>query len=413
MFFSTPQRTFVFVRETLHIKPVTIEYLDQYEELNSYVFQVTKRILRESGYEEGEYIRSKRPVLQETDVFGWFTADDKLVSSISIYPFQVNIHGTIYEMGGITGVGTYPEYSNMGLMNELIKRALDRMRQADQHLSYLYPYSIPYYRKKGWEIMSDHMTFTLRDTQLPRLTDVPGRVERMQVSASPVKDIYDRFARETHGALIRGQFEWAEYWRWENEAERTAAVYFDADQQPRGYLFYWIENDVFHLKEMIYLDQLARQGLWNFISAHHSMVTQLKGHIYMNEPLAFLLDDSQIVETIEPYYMARIVDVGRFLSKYPYDDAIQPFHFVVSDPIAPWNNGIFGVGLSDQGEPEIRKEALGSPVSLDIQTLSTLMMSYRSPAYLHKIGRLQTDTATLRLLEKLIPGEQPYFSDYF
>lgn len=411
--FQRRQRTLVIVKKSLHIKRVTLEYLDQYEELNSYVFQVTSRILRESGYEEGEYIRSKRPVLQETDVFGWFTEDDKLVSSVSIYPFQVNIHGTIYEMGGITGVGTYPEYTNMGLMNELLKLALNRMREAEQHVSYLYPYSIPYYRKKGWEIMSDHMTFTLKDSQLLRHKDVPGRVERMHVGATPVKDVYDQFARSMHGALIRGEFEWAEYWRWENEAERTAAVYFDSQQEPQGYLFYWIENEVFHLKEMIYLNQEARQGLWNFISAHHSMVTHLKGHIYMNEPLAFLLDDSQIVETIEPYYMARIVDVGSFLAKYPYDDAIQPFHFVVSDPVAEWNNGIFGVGVTADNEPEIRMEPIGNPVTLDIQTLSTLMMSYRSPSYLHKIGRIQTDPATLRLLEKLIPGEQPYFSDYF
>ena len=398
----------------LHIKRVTLDYLGQYEALNSYVFQVTKSILRESGYEEGEYRRSKRPVLQETDVFGWFTAEDQLVSSVSIYPFQVNIHGRILDMGGITGVGTYPEYANMGLMSKLLHLALEKMRDAGQYISYLYPYSIPYYRRKGWEIMSDHMTFTLKDSQLPEQVDVPGRVERMDVYASPVLDIYDQFARQNHGAMIRKQFEWAEYWRWENESERTAAVYFDADHVPRGYLFYWIENDVFHLKEMIYLDQEARNGLWNFISAHHSMIHQLKGHIYMNEPLAFMMEDSQIEETIEPYYMARIVDVGRFLAQYPYDDEIKPFHFVVSDPVAEWNNGIFSLAATDEDkEVEVRRDAIGQSVTLDIQTLTTLLMSYKSPAYLYKIGRLQTDEATLRLLEKLIPGEQPYFSDYF
>ena len=400
--------------EQLQVKPVTIDYIDQYEELNSYVFQVTKRILRESGYEEGEYIRSKRPVLQETDVFGWFTSDDKLVSSISIYPFHVNIHGTLMDMGGITGVGTFPEYANMGLMSKLIHLSLEKMREAGQYISYLYPYSIPYYRRKGWEIMSDHMAFTLKDSQLPKHVDVPGRVERMLVSAEPVLEIYDRFARENHGALIRGKFEWAEYWRWENETERTAAVYFDENHDPQGYLFYWIENDTLFLKELIYLNQEARSGLWNFISAHHSMIHQLKGHVYMNEPLAFLLEDSQIVETIEPYYMARIVDVGRVLAQYPYHDQIIPFHFVVSDPVADWNNGIFGVAATDEEKvAEIRREAIGEPVVLDIQTLTTLLMSYKSPAYLHKIGRLKTDTATLRVLEKLIPGEQPYFSDYF
>lgn len=27
-------------------------------------------------------------------------------------------------MGGLTGVGTYPEYSNMGLMHKLLEQAL-------------------------------------------------------------------------------------------------------------------------------------------------------------------------------------------------------------------------------------------------------------------------------------------------
>ncbi|EGF34655.1 acetyltransferase, partial [Lacticaseibacillus rhamnosus MTCC 5462] len=95
---------------------------------------------------------------------------------------------------------------------------------------------------------------------------------------------------------------------------------------------------------MIYTNQEARVGLWNFISAHFSMVTHVKGNIYKNEPLHFLLDDGDIYQTIKPYYMARIVDVKAFLAQYPFAaETTEPFHFVVSDPLAPWNNGTFGV----------------------------------------------------------------------
>ena len=96
------------IKESLKIKPVSLKYLDQYNELLRYVFQVTDRELEESGYEDGELRRSKRPILQEADVFGWFTHDDELVSQICIYPCEVNIHSRIFRMGGVTGVGTYP-----------------------------------------------------------------------------------------------------------------------------------------------------------------------------------------------------------------------------------------------------------------------------------------------------------------
>ncbi len=401
------------IREQLKIKPVGLKYLDQYDELMRYVFQVTQQQVYESGYKDGELIRSKRPILQEAEVFGWFTPDDQLVSQICIYPCHVNIHGQIMKMGGVTGVGTYPEYANMGLMNDLIKVALDKMKKNGQYISYLYPYSIPYYRRKGWEIMSDHLTFSLTDSQLPKTIQVPGHVERLDVDDKDVTELYDKYARINHGALIRDKFEWAEYWRWENEDERTAAVYYDSSGTSQGYLFYWIDNDIFHIKDMIYLNQEARTGLWNFISAHFSMIDSIEGNIFSNETLAFLLEDSRITETIEPYYMARIVDVKAFLKVYPFAAPAQPFHFIVSDPVATWNNGIFGISLNEEGTIEITDQPVGNPVKLTIQTLSTMLMSYRLPSYLHKIERIGTDLKTLKILESIIPDQQPYFSDYF
>lgn len=401
------------IKDTLRIKPVGVKYLDQYNELMRYVFQVTDRELVESGYEAGEFRRSNRPVLQEAEVFGWFTKDDELISQICIYPAEVNIHNAIFKMGGVTGVGTYPEYAGMGLMNDLIKRALEKMRKAGQLISYLYPYSIPYYRRKGWEIMSDRMTFTLKDTEIPEVVEVPGHVERMEVGDDDVKDTYDRFARSTHGALIRNDFEWVEYWRWENEEERTAAVYYDERDVPQGFVLYWIEADVFNIKEMIYLTQEARNGLWNFIRAHYSMIDAVKGNIYTGEPLAFLLNESQIEETIEPYFMARIVDVEQFLKNFPFEGSLRPFHFVVTDPTAEWNNGVFGIVPQKHGIVDITREAVGKAVELDIQTLSTMLMGYKRPLYLNKIERLKADKHTLRLLEDIIPEGQPYYSDYF
>lgn len=400
-------------KDKLRIKPVTLKYIDQYNELMRYVFQVTDRELQDSGYEDGELIRSKRPVLQEAEVYGWFTPSDELVSQICIYPCKVNIHNRIFDMGGVTGVGTYPEYAGLGLMSDLIRLSLEKMRTDGQYISYLYPYSIPYYRRKGWEIMSDHMTFSFKDTQLPKHVDVSGRVERLDVMDEDVVSVYDRFARTTHGALIRNKFEWDEYWRWENEDERTAAVYYDMDEQPQGCMFYWVEGDVFHIKEMFYLTQQARHALWNFVAAHFSMIDEVKGDIYMNEPLAFELEDSQIVETIEPYFMARIVDVEQFLKAYPWNDDLRQFHFVVDDPVAEWNSGIFGIRQGEDGETEVVREPIGKAVRLNIGTLTTMMMSYKSPAYLYKFQSLETDPKTLRLLEKLIPSGQPYFSDYF
>jgi predicted acetyltransferase len=394
------------------LKAVDLGHLDQFNQLLRYVFQVTNEELFKSGYEDGELIRAKRPMLERADVFGWFDGGN-LISQICVYPCMVNIHGRVFAMGGLTGVGTYPEYAGMGLMSELISVALSQMREKGQMISYLYPYAIPFYRHRGWEIMSDHISFTIKDSQLPKQAEIPGFVERLAVGHPDVIRTYDRFAHRTHGALIRNELDWEEYWRWENEDERTAAVYYTDDHDPTGLLIYWIEDDIFHIKEMNYLNQEARRGLWNFISAHFSMIDEVRGDIYKNEPLAFYLKDSQIVETIEPYFMARIVDVRAFLENFPFVDFYETFHFTVTDPVAEWNTGVFSVTGMKGDKNIVGSEPVGRAISLDVQTLTSMLMNYRRPSYFADLEHLVADQDAITLLENIIPSRQPYFSDYF
>ena len=91
------------------------------------------------------------------------------------------------------------------------------MRSQQQIVSYLCPYSIPLYRKHGWEIVSDKMTFAIKDTQLPKRHPVDGQIERVDIECEDLHRVYKYFALQEHGALIRGKLEWEEYWRWDSD----------------------------------------------------------------------------------------------------------------------------------------------------------------------------------------------------
>ena len=80
--------------------------------------------LNSVGWKEKEIIRAKFPTMKRADVIGWFD-DGTLVSQVAVYPMKVQIFGKTYSMGGLTGVGTYPEYTNMGLMHRLLEQALE------------------------------------------------------------------------------------------------------------------------------------------------------------------------------------------------------------------------------------------------------------------------------------------------
>ncbi|MGG3562947.1 GNAT family N-acetyltransferase [Neobacillus rhizosphaerae] len=399
--------------DRLRMGKVETSHFQQFNELLRYVFQVTKKDLQMVGWEEREIALAKLPVLEKADVLGWFDGE-KLISQLAVYPFQVNIFGRTFEMGGLTGVGTYPEYANLGLMNNLMRQALADMQQRKQSISYLFPYSIPFYRRKGWEIISDKMTFEIRDNQLPKVKKVTGYVERLNTEHPDIRTVYRNFSSMRHAAMIRNELAWDEYWRWDLD-DLTAAVYYDRSHQPQGYLLYWISKDVLHVKEMVYIHQEARNGLWNFISAHFSMVSKVEGNTFTNDPLAFWLEDGDIKETITPYYMARIVDVKQFISQYPFRAVSTDLRltFMLNDPILEWNQGIFTLHVTDKGQGKLT-ESEGSPdFSLDIRTLTTMLLGYKRPSYLAVIGRLAGNQQTVEILENLIERQIPYFSDYF
>lgn len=396
----------------MHIRSLNAGDLEQFNGLLRYAFQVTDEELYKIGWKEDEIKQSKFPVLESADVLGWFEGD-RLASQIAVYPMQINIHGRIRNMGFVTGVATYPEYAGLGLMSELMKRSLCAMRERGQSISFLYPYSIPFYRRKGWEIVSDKMTFHIKDTQLPTKADVPGWVRRVDTDSPDLLSLHDRFARRTHGCLIRNDLAWDEYWRWDVDDEQVA-VYYGENGEPLGYLVYLLENDVFRIKEMVYLNQEAHKGLWNYVSAHESMVDEVYGCNYYNHAIAFMLEDSETKETIRPYIMARIVDFEQFIGKYNFSDCdrTDALTFQITDSLLEWNNGPFTVEFQKEGAPRVSRGAFGKTVKLSIGTLTAMLMGYKRPAYLRRIERLEAGDAAVSLLESVIPKEKAYFSDY-
>ncbi|WP_198295101.1 GNAT family N-acetyltransferase, partial [Brachyspira pilosicoli] len=236
------------------------------------------------------------------------------------------------------------------------------------------------------------------------------------------KELYNKFSYGRHGALIGGDVGGGEYWRWEVD-DTIVALYYNDKNEAEGYLVYVIENDVFHIKEMVYINFEARLGLWNYISAHFSMVDEVKGYNYTNEPIAFLLEDSEIKETIRPYIMARITDVKGFINNYPFlrKPKNKKINLIIKDDMAKWNNASFMIYWNEDKQTvckRISKEYKRNSkdryiIKMDIKTLTTMLMSYKSPSYLYKIGRIEATANAIKLLESIIPKEQVYFSDYF
>lgn len=396
------------------IRPLTIDDAEEYNALLRYAFQVTEQELAETGWKDDEIKQSKFPVLVRADVLGCFNKEDdnSLVAQFAVYPLDMNIYGTKYSVGFVTSVCTYPEYTGHGIMKKLIIQSLTRMKESHKSFALLYPYSIPLYRRLGWEIISNKMTYTVKDTQIPRKLNEPGYVRRVSWDDAQFKELHTKFAEKTHGCLYRNNLAWEEYWRWD-EDDTVVAIYYSKDDIPYGYMVYMISSDVMHIKEMIYLNREAQLGLWEYIYAHDSMIDEVRGNNYYSEPIAFELDDSDIKETIRPYAMGRIIDIEQFFAKYPCDPDESPatFRFNIEDELLPWNNNSFNIHF-ENGKCNITDSAPDYEMSMSIGTLTTLMLGYKTAEKLHGMEKISSSPDAVEKLDDILLHKIPYVSDY-
>ena len=400
------------IRSDFRTRKLTTDDLDQYNALLRYAFQVTEMDLKKAGWKDDEFIQSKFPILERADVLGCYDGE-QLVSQVAVYPIEMNIYGRIAPIGCVTSVSTYPEYSGRGIMSRLLYQSLHDMRERGQAMAILFPFSIPLYRRFGWEIISNKISYIIKDNQIPnRKKSAKGYVRRVDWDDEDFMELHMEFAKQTHGCLLRNAAAWDEYWRWESE-DTMVAVYYNAFDKPLGYMVYMISEDVMHIKEMIYLNREAHNGLWEYIRAHYSMIDEVRGNSYYNEPIAFDLEDGDIKEGIRPYIMGRIVDVRTLFSHYHCDPTEEDslITFDVEDDFLEWNNGEFTVSFS-KGTCTVVDGPGDFRVSLGIGTLTTLLMGYKTAAQLHRMERIKGDILSIQAIDETLLHETPYISDY-
>ncbi len=107
-----------------------------------------------------------KKLLSHTQSYG-FLIDEQLTSQVMATPFQVNFHGVRYPMAGIGYVASYPEYRGEGGISAIMKEMLADLAKQKVALSYLAPFSYPFYRQYGYEQTFEQAEYTIKTEDWP------------------------------------------------------------------------------------------------------------------------------------------------------------------------------------------------------------------------------------------------------
>lgn len=386
-------------------------HTNEYEastKLSEYAFQITLT---------PEQIESGKKLFKPEQYWGIFEGD-ALQAKLTLIPFQIYLQGRIVEMGGIAGVATWPENRRKGHVATLLKHTLQLMKSQGQTVSFLHPFSFPFYRKFGWELFTEFKRYTIPVEKLPPKKVVPGTVVRDVTDISVFDSLYQSFVKEYNGTLVRDE-EWWEHSVLGNSVFR--AVYYSADKEPQGYVLYEIKDKELICDEFIYLNEDARSALWTFIANHDSRIEQVKlVMVPSDDLLPYMLPDPRVAQEIVPYFMARIVDVKSFIEQYSFvenrNSEVQ-LTIHVTDSTASWNTGSWKLSVNEDGRAVVThcstNEGVEPDLTTDIQTLSALFMGFKRPRELFQMRSLNGDPSKISQLESIIPVEKTGLLDHF
>lgn len=337
----------------------------------------------------------------------------KLGSGLFSIPFEVNFHGVDYKMNGIGDVMSAPEFGGHGGASSLLNAALNDMHENQVTLSYLAPFSYRYYRRFGYEQVFDHTVISLDNYNLPRIKNpTAGYVMRDKIKdMNPkIKAIYQ--SDNELGGVIRPQ------WWWDHMLDKhqdyQIATAFDDHDEIIGYLIYYSEGETFYIHEWKNLTDLSRKLLSRFIVSHQSIFRKFVYESADPDLKADLLEEPGLAKVeVQPYMMARIVDLSDFLQRYPVQKTtLAKTYLKVNDTLA-WNNhtwclaiedGIVTLEIADDHTPQLE---------LTIQNLTKAMFGYRSLNSLFESGAVSGDQKKLVELNEIFVKNKPQLIDYF
>ena len=340
--------------------------------------------------------------------------DGEILASQAIAtPLKIQFFQETFDMMGIGFVSSDPSYRGEGRIDQLMRKILQDCRENNVLFSYLAPFSYPFYRRYGYELIFERIAYQVPSQEWPDSPKVTGYVRRKPWTAcqSTIKKLYQSSSKNKHGGVQREDW-WLEY-KYHLPESFDFAIYYNSQDNAQGYLIYQVKDGIFSCVEWVFLTGEAYKGLNRYIASHKDSTKEIHyEHGYDKNNHFFLQTKPLSKASIRPEMMARIVDVEAFLEVYPFENVEKPFAIVIEEDLyAPWNQGVFEI---DQSGIVSKVDTTKLPkLTTDVQRFTQLFLGYQSIEELSFHELIQIDTEIGPSIAKILPTQVPVLEDYF
>ncbi|KAB8127737.1 GNAT family N-acetyltransferase [Gracilibacillus oryzae] len=149
-----------------------------------------------------EQLRKKEEEASRHNIWGWIE-DGQLAAKVHLIPLEVHINDQTVNMGGIASVASWPEYRRGGIIKKLLSHTLQTLRREGYTISYLHPFSVPFYRKYGYELVFNNRDYEIPIKQFQKEWHTIGYMKRIDKEDTILQEIYEDYIKNYNGSIIR------------------------------------------------------------------------------------------------------------------------------------------------------------------------------------------------------------------
>lgn len=389
---------------TLPIRAVTADEYDGFAGVVEHAF---------AGPPDPEEVHAAERNLLEFDrTLAAFDGDEP-VASAAAYSFRMTVPGgATVPTAGVTWVSVLPTHRRRGLLNRLMRRQLDDIRERGQEpIAALWASESLIYGRYGYGLASSAMTMTVPRAH-NRMHDVPGAADlRVRLvdtgkSVGLVRPVYDRQVSRRPGMLALETDVWRTARILDPESRRDGAsplrtlLVEDAAGELRGYARYATKSEwdssgptgTTIVRELEALDPAAAAAAWRYLLDLDLISTTRMRNRPTDDPLRYLLVDPRRAQPeLGDALYVRIVDAAGALRARTYAAPVDAV-IEVADPFCGWNSGRWRL-VADGPRVDCERTEAGADLSLDVRELGAVYLGGTSLHALAGAGLVTEHTA--------------------
>jgi predicted acetyltransferase len=184
------------------IRPARADEMDQYGAIAAYVYA-------------GRYGDTPDNLVSRSTHPDWTLCafvDGRMVTTFATIPFTVRLNGKAAKLGGVSGIGTLPEYRRQGFVRQIVRRAIADMRHRGQFIAALWASQAAIYQRFSFALCTQKVCYTLdpRDIRFTGQRKACGTCQHHSLDEGfpIIRQLYIDFIDSRTGYLHRARPLW-------------------------------------------------------------------------------------------------------------------------------------------------------------------------------------------------------------